>query len=145
MSWKDVVIDEEGGEFFKFDAIGTKLSGVFLSKAMDSSGKYGPKMAYNFRTAAGEVKVNPPVLLERAFESVNDGAGLAAGDGVIATYVKDIPPTKAGNNPTKGFTMKFECAADGNARRKAAAKAGASAPKPPPPPPPADELEDIPL
>ena len=139
MAFVDVEIPEgeSGGEFFKFSAVGDRLLGVFVSKAMDNSGKFGPKMAYTFRTKEGTVVVTPPTKLAQGFEK----ADLQPGHRVIAEYTKDLPPPadKPNHSPTKLFKLQVD--------RDAKAPAAVVAPKPAPAAAAAaaDEFADIPL
>lgn len=147
MAFKKIEIpeDEGGGRaFFKFNAIGDRLAGVFLSYSISNAGNYGPKPEYVFRIKGPdgqpqEVALNPPTRLAMALEK----AQLKKGHKVIAvlTGEKDVG---------KGSPMKlFEVMVDDSpsaAPAQAAAPAPAAAPKPKPPPPPAgDEFDDIPV
>ncbi len=152
MAFVDVEIPEgEGGSFFKFNAIGDRLAGVFVSKGMGAAGNFGAKMEYVFKVRKTDgtpgfenVTVNPPTKLGQGFEK----ADLKPGHRVIATYTGDLPTSGKVDSegkpysPTKLFKLQVDTAI---------APAGAAKPAAPPPPPPkpaapaADEFDDIPL
>ncbi len=159
MAFKEIVVEEsEGGEFFKFDAIGKVLLGRFQShtvrpgEGMWDDGR--PKQEenhYSFRTKnpAGEVVVmivNAPTDLDRKLKAALKSGELKPNAIVKMTYAGDIPAKKAGYSPMKYIKTEID---DGPvpAAPAAAAKPQAKppAPKPPPPAPAADPFDDIPL
>lgn len=146
MAFVDVEIPEggEGGEYFKFNAIGDRLVGVFVSKAMGQAGEYQgrpipARLEYVFRTREGNVTVSPPTKLAMGFER----ADLKPGHRVIATFTGEIAATKPGHSAIKVFKLQVD--------RDPPAAGAAAAPKPPPPPPkpalatPGGEFDDIPF
>lgn len=132
MAFKEVAVDpvEQSGTFFKFNAIGDRLLGVFLrteKRTVTFRPDEGPRevTTYFFRTKEGDVSLDPTVDLARRFEK----AQLKPGYKVIATYVADIPNA----NPARSAMKQFKLLVDDEV----------SAPKAPPPP--ADDFDDIPF
>lgn len=130
-------MDEEA-TFQKFQSIGDKMAGVFLSK-VTTQGNFGKaQVNYKFRNAQGLVICTPPWHLKQLFEAANAGAGLKRGDKVIAKYVDDKPMTGVGDdgqpkNPMKKFDLLVD---DGKgAPTKPSVPQGKPAPKPQPKPP----------
>ncbi len=108
MAFRDVdpPAPENAGNYYKFKAMGDRLAGVFLSAKM-TTGKFGDKMEYKFKTAAGEVTFTPPTDAARKLEA----AELQPGHKVIITWTgeKDIG---------KGMPMKlFRVQVDGEAKK----------------------------
>ncbi len=134
MAFVEVKVDENelsGGDFFKFDALGTKLTARFVSFVAKKGNFEKLEQHYTFRTKAGDVVVNAPTHLARTLEK----AALKPGHAVMMEYVRDLPPTREGYSPMKIFKVLVDSAPP---------KPGAAKPPPPPPVPEADPLDDIP-
>ncbi len=138
MAFVEIEVDEtEQANFFKFNAIGERFVGVFVSSAMGKAGEYegraiASKLEYSFRTKEGVQTIAPPTNLAMKLEK----AALKPGHKVLITYEKDIPPTKPGYSAMKFFKVLVDSAP--------AAAAAPAAPKPAPPPV-VDEFADIPF
>lgn len=116
----------EVGNFHKFNAIGDRLAGVFLSYEK-AQGKYGPEHRYTFKNKEGVHTVTANFDLKRRLEK----ADLKPGYKVIIQYVADIP----NQDPTKSAMRQFKVLVDDDVKAQ---------PKPDPKPA-ADDLDDIPF
>jgi hypothetical protein len=107
MAFREVTVDEtENKTYFKFNAIGDRLAGVFVS-ATTVDGQFGPRREYVFKTKdAGTVTLTPSTDLARKLEK----AGLAPGAKVIATYTADKDIGKA--SPMKMFKVLVDVGSD---------------------------------
>jgi len=126
MAFREVELSEEeraamSQKFFKFNAIGDRLAGVFVSSRM-ASGKFGEQREYLFRTKDGQVALTPPTDAAKKLEKI----GLKPGWKVLITYDQDIDVGK--EKPMKHFKVLFE---ESIAPPAAPAPAPAAAPKAP--------------
>lgn len=106
MAFREITVDETdtGNKTFKkFEAIGDKHAGVFVSKAR-VDGKFGPKDEYTFKNKEGEFTITPGADLGKRLEK----AALVPGDKVIMSYVADKEIGKP--SPMKVFKVLVESA-----------------------------------
>ncbi len=126
MAYKEIQPDPyEEKEFFKFNAIGDKFVGLYVSQ---KEGKYG--MDFTFKNRKGEFVVTAKGGLKAHF----DKAALKPGYLVRCTFTatKDIGK----ESPMRLFKVEVDDAPT------VSAAAAAPAPKPAAPPPAADPFED---
>lgn len=135
MAYKEVVVtDEAGGTFFKFNAIGDKLIGLYVSKKeRPAHGEFKASTEYTFKNKSGMITLTPPAALQKRLTAAE-----ASDDPLMKlipmksvclmefTSTKDIGQPQ----PMKIVSLKID-------NERAAAK------QPPPPPPPAED--DIPF
>jgi hypothetical protein len=126
----------ELGTFFKYQAIGDKVAGVYQgvrevdSNLPDRAGKKDQIYSFRARGADGKIGI-VDVTANYDFHRRMQAAmkdGLKPGHKVIATYTHEIPAKQAGFSPMKGFKILWDDAAP-----------SAPATPPPPPPKPADD------
>lgn len=140
MAFKEVELTEEerasaGAKFFKFEAIGAKLTGRFV-RTQPQTGQYAKAGAvdYVFRTkepsgAIVEVVLNPPADLSLKLKK----AALTPGRAVAMTYERDLDVGK--ESPMKIIKLLV----DDTPMKPAPAAAPPKAP--PPAPAPEDDID----
>lgn len=129
MAFVEIEVDPaEGGEFFRFNAIGDRLLGVFVSFEAKKGNFDKLDQNYTFRTKEGVVTVSASANLAMKLEK----AALKPGHRVMVTYTGDLAATKPGFSAMKIFKVLVD--SDPQTLAK---------PKPPPPPPAGDEFDDI--
>lgn len=140
MAFREVDLTEEeraalSGSFFKFNAIGDRLAGKFLS-TRPSTGTYAKpgQLDYTFRHKNAEgviedVTLTPPADLAAKLKK----AALQPGWKVSITYTSDLPTGK--ESPMKVFKLLVD--------DSPAAAPAAAAPPPKPQPKPAPSPDDI--
>lgn len=107
MAFKEVVIEEQSSgskaPFFKFNAIGDRLLGVFLNE-QPGSGQYGEgKTWYVFKTKEGNVTLDAPANCAQALRKAKNEGLLQPGRKVMITYTADKDIGKS--NPMKLFKV----------------------------------------
>lgn len=149
MAYKEIVLTEEemkagNSSYVKFDAIGTKFAGIFLSTAtreVTFPGQTKPRTVtdYQFKNKEGVHTLSAPYDLDRKLKK----AALKPGYKVAMVFTGEVPP----EDPSKSAMKLFKVLVDDEIGPAAAAapKPPPPAPKPQPPPPSAgSEFDDIP-
>ena len=139
MAFKEVPVDESevvptAGEFFKFQAIGDKLAGIFISykeRKKDFGDGKGEKTFhdYTFKTKDGLRTISANFDLHARMKAAQVKMGLKPGHKVMITYTNDRP-IEGQSTPMKQHKVQVDTET--------------SAPKPPPPPPPAEDDFEFP-
>jgi hypothetical protein len=132
MAMREVVIPETApAQFKKFNAIGDKLAGFYVSK-QEAPGKFGPETHWTFRSKDGEdfIPANSYDLNQRLNKALE--SGLKPGNPVIMEFASTRDIGK--ENPMKIFKVTFDPDIVRMPSPKAAPKAA------PPPPPPAEDI-----
>jgi hypothetical protein len=126
MAFQEVKVDDAGelGSFFKFNAIGDKLLGVFVSYE-EAQGTYGPEKRYTLKNREGLHTVTANFDLNRRLQA----AQLQPGHAVKITHTGVLP----NKDPSKSGMKQFKVEVDRDFKMPGA----------PPPPPVAND--DIPF
>lgn len=115
------------GNFVKFEAIGDKFIGRYVS-VKETTNNFGRKQnQYTFKNKQGEYTLDANYDLDRRLKA----AQLKPGYACMITFVSILEPRKEGENGMKVFKLMVDDAAP--------------APKAPPPPADDDFLDDVPF
>lgn len=150
MAFKEVELTEEeraalSGTFFKFNAIGDRLAGIYVGKRPTTGiGANSGKEDYTFKTknAEGAIEqqtLTPPTSLAQQLKKAERDGLLVAGRKVVIQFVSEVDVGK--ESPMKQFKLLV----DDGAASPANAGTKPAAPKPAPKPAPVPDDFDIPL
>lgn len=133
MAWQEIDPGElpDLPPFFKFEAIGDRFLGRFVSYSKAKGNFEKDEDRYVFKNKAGSHCIVANFDLHRRLAK----AALKAGNAVEIIHTSIAPPAKEGQNGMKQFKVRVDYAPP----------AAPAAPKPPPPPSANDDLDDIPL
>src|SRR5690606_19816305 len=94
------VEDLPQADFVRFNAIGDRYAGVFIS-VTETTGRFGPESHYLFRGKEGDFIIRPNFDLKRRLEK----AELKPGHKVLVTLVAQIPNRDPQKSPMNQFKV----------------------------------------
>jgi hypothetical protein len=149
MAYKEIVLTEEeqkagSGSYVKFEAIGAKFAGVFVSanvREVMFPGQTKPRNVtdYVFKNREGTHTLSAPFDLDRKLKK----AALKPGYRVAMVFTGEVAP----EDPSKSAMKLFKVLVDDEITTSTAAVVKPLPPPAPKPPPPSagSEFDDIPL